>query len=99
MSALLQVRFSGRDINLAMDYLNTIKDVKREIIRIVKIDKKKYDLKLKLKILGHKVVSDNLSLMNLKNLRDLEYNNDKGERMLLHCELVRKQKDDKCIVM
>lgn len=94
MSAPIQVRFSGRDINLDMANWETIKMVRKEVIRILEIDKKKYNLKLKLRTLSHSEVSEYLSLMNLKDLKDLEYN---GSRMVLYSELVRKE--DKCTIM
>ena len=94
MSAPIQVRFSGRDINLDMANWETIKMVRKEVIRILEIDKKKYNLKLKLRTLGHSEVSEYLSLLNLKDLKDLEYN---GSRMILYSELVRKE--DKCTIM
>ena len=94
MSALLQVRFSGRDINLDMAIWETIKDAKKEVIKILDLKKKNFDIKLKVRVLERDILFEDLTLMNLNNIKDLEYN---GNRMVLYCELIRKE--DKCTIM
>ena len=97
MSVQLRVRFSGRNIDLDMKAWETIKDVRKNVVRILVLNK--YKIKLKTRLLGNDVLGNQLSLASLRSVNDIEYSHDNDRRTVLYCELVKKEKKNNCTVM